>query len=63
MNIYRKALKMSSTEKLANLYHKKSMTKKAWKQVCSNDRGEAMPRPVVFVDKRTKVKYKPKYDV
>ena len=39
----------------------KAMTKKALKEYYKKDRGEAMPRPAVFKDKRYQEKYKISY--
>lgn len=33
---------------------KKNMTKKEWKRYCWNFRGEPMPRPTAFDDKRNR---------
>lgn len=48
---------MSKEEKARNLY-RKTMSKKTWIEHCKKDRGELMPRPVVFEDKRYKNKHK-----
>lgn len=37
---------------------KKGMTKKEWKRYCWNFRGELMPRPAFFDDKRSKKRKK-----
>lgn len=48
---------MSRKSKAMNL-RRKTMTKKSWKEYCKKDRGDLMPRPVIFSDKRYKQKYK-----
>ena len=50
---------MTKEEKALYIY-RKSMTKKEWKMHCNKDRGQTMPRPALFNDKRYRIKHKNK---